>query len=201
MSVGSKLHRLVPAALCSLGAHAVLYRSLWPTTGGHAYFAWYEPLVAGLSLATLLVFGVIGLAALGSRDRSTRLFRLVGLVLPAASRPEPVSTRTRRLALASLAFLIFQESCERMAAAHAPVLAPPGAGEILTVLGVLAFLAWVLALAERSCVRLVELVLDRERAGVTTARVPPAAPSRSTALRRRRALADLCGLRAPPLPA
>jgi len=38
--------RLVSAAVCALGAHALLYGTFRPGDGMHGYFGWYEPALA-----------------------------------------------------------------------------------------------------------------------------------------------------------
>src|SRR5438132_8154044 len=91
------LRHLLPVALCALGGHLALYRSLRPATGDHAYFAWYEPLVFGLSLVALAAFATLVLAALLGRGALRRA--VVRVLLPAA-RPRVVAVRTARLALA-----------------------------------------------------------------------------------------------------
>ena len=50
------------------GGHLALYRTLLPSSGEHAYLAWYEPVVAGLSLVAVVVFGVLLGAAVLGRD-------------------------------------------------------------------------------------------------------------------------------------
>src|SRR5437879_1932593 len=109
------LRRLLPVALCALGGHFALYRSLQPSTGDHAYFAWYQPLVVGLSLTALVAFAALLVAAVLARDGFRRT--VVRTLLPAAAQPLPITIRTVRLALASIAFLVTQETVERTLAA------------------------------------------------------------------------------------
>src|SRR5581483_10363134 len=91
------LQHVLPVLLCSLGGHLVLYRTLEPTGGMHAYFGWYEPLVAGLSVASLAVLaGLLLLAAFGGEPLRRRI---VPVLLPAAARPLPGTVRAARLAL------------------------------------------------------------------------------------------------------
>jgi hypothetical protein len=60
---------VLPAAVCALATHGLVYRSLWPSNAAHGYFAWYEPLVGGLSVASLLaVAGLAWAAAAVVRD-------------------------------------------------------------------------------------------------------------------------------------
>jgi len=109
--ISGGLRQLLPVSLCALGGHLALYRSLRPSTGDHAYFAWYEPLVVGLSLAALLAFAALLLAAALGREDLRR--RVVSVLLPAAARPLPVTFRAVRLGLASVAFLAAQETLRR----------------------------------------------------------------------------------------
>ena len=105
------LRHLLPVALCALGGHLALYRTLLPSTGDHAYFAWYEPLVAGLTIGVLAAFGLLLLSAVLGRESLRR--SVVRVLLPATARPLPGTVRTVRLALASVAFLVVQETIER----------------------------------------------------------------------------------------
>lgn len=194
-----RLRGALPVALCALGGHFALYRTLTPASGEHAYFAWYEPLVAGLSALSLAVFAALVATGLVARGELRR--RVVGLLLPAAAEAQPLAVRTARLAITSVAFLAVQESAERSLAAgrFAPAAFP--AGEILPILAVLVALALSVALVERSCRRLAarvaRLAAPRRRPAVWLA------PARHRAVRvsRRNPLADLRGLRAPPAPA
>lgn len=193
------LRALLPVALCALGGHLALYRTLLPSTGDHAYLAWYEPAVAGLSLASIAVFAVLlGAAALG-RDSLRR--RVVRLLVPATEQPLPATTRAVRLALASVAFLVAQETFERsVSLGH---LSPAGFGspQIVLVLAVVAALAALLAVFERSCSELVALVanaLPRVALRLAPLSFPAVRPFLA---RRRNPLAELRGLRAPPLSA
>jgi hypothetical protein len=191
------LRLLLPVALCALGGHLALYRTLLPASGGHAYLAWYEPAIAGLSLASVVVFGVLLAAAALGRDSLRRT--VVRLLVPATEQPLPASTRAVRLALASVAFLVTQETFERtVSVGH---LSPAGfdSPQILLVLAVVAALAALLAVFERSCSELVALVARGLPRGAlrTAALALPAA--RPVLARRRNPLAELRGLRAPPL--
>jgi len=192
---------LLPVALCALGGHFVLYRTLSPADGNHAYFGWYEPLVAGLSLASFLLLVVLVLASLaggeGARARVSPFLvpaveNEVGLALPA---------RTVRLALASGAFLVVQESVERSVAAGHPSPAVFSSGQMLLVLLSLGLLAGIVARVESWCRQLVSLAVRRARQPIVIEPAPLLArwhvwPSR---VRRRNPLADRRGLRAPPL--
>ncbi len=191
------LRLLLPVVLCALAGHLALYRTLLPSSGEHAYLAWYEPVVAGLSLVSVVVFGVLlGAAALG-RDSLRR--KIVRLLVPATRQPVPASTRAVRLALASVAFLVTQETVERsISVGH---LSPAGfdSPQIVLVLAVVAVLAALLAVFERSCSELVELVA-RGLPRIAVRLAPLAFPAaRPVLARRRNPLAELRGLRAPPL--
>jgi hypothetical protein len=193
------LRLLLPVALCALAGHLALYRTLLPSNGAHAYLAWYEPAVAGLSLTSVVVFGLLLAAAALGRDSLRR--KLVRLLVPATRQPVPASTRGVRLALASVAFLVTQETFERsISVGH---LSPAGfdSPQIVLVLAVVAALAALLAVFERSCSELVELVA-RGLPRVALRRAPLAFPAaRPVLARRRNPLAELRGLRAPPVAA
>jgi hypothetical protein len=192
--IGGGLRHLLPVALCALAGHLALYGSLLPSTGDHAYFVWYEPLVAGLSLVALTILAALLLTAtLGGR----RLRRRVVSLLPESTQAVPGSTRAVRLALASLAFLACQEALERTLSEGR--LAPPVFGsQLMFVLVAVAAAAAVVALVERSCARLIARTAGafERRADRPASRFPPTRP---IAVRRRHALAQLRGLRAPPL--
>lgn len=192
------LRELLPVALCALAGHFALYGTLAPSTGDHAYFVWYEPVVAGLSILALVVLLGLLLAVVLGRDGLRS--RIVPALLPAAARPLPVSVRAVRLGLASAAFLAVQETFERSLSEGRLAPAALGSSQLLLVLLVLAAAATFVALVERSCTRLIALVarplvvrVDRG-AGVW---FPPARP---LTVRRRSPLARQRGLRAPPLP-
>jgi hypothetical protein len=193
------LRRLLPVALCALGGHLALYRTLLPSTGEHAYFAWYEPLVAGLSLAALVAFAVMLLAALLGRDSLRRA--VVRVLLPATERPLPGTVRAVRLALASIAFLVVQETIERTLAEGHAAAAAFGPSQLLLVLAVVAVLAALVALVERSCSQLIALVARPRRRAVIRLDALSFPVARPLLARRRHPLAELRGLRAPPLAA
>jgi hypothetical protein len=194
--IGGGLRHLLPVALCALAGHLALYGSLTPSTGDHAYFVWYEPLVAGLSLVALaLLAGLLIATTFGGETLRRRAVSL----LPPSSRPVPGSVRAIRLALATLAFLVCQETIERSLSEGRAAHAAFGPAQILLVLAVVAAAATVVAVVERSCARLIAhvtapLALRYERGPAT--RFPQPRPF---AIRRRNALAQLRGLRAPPL--
>src|SRR5437762_2365557 len=124
------LRHFLPVALCALGGHLALYRTLLPSTGGHAYLAWYEPLVAGLSVAALVVLAALLLIVAAGREG---LRRRVASVLP-ARQPLPGTVRTVRLALASIAFLTCQETIERTLSEGRLAQAAFGPSQLLLVL-------------------------------------------------------------------
>ena len=193
------LRLLLPVALCALAGHLALYRTLLPSTGAHAYLAWYEPVVAGLSLVSIAVFAVLlGAAAFGRHSLRRTVVRML---VPATETPLPATTRAVRLALASVAFLVTQETFERsISVGH---LSPAGfdSPQIVLVLAVVAALAALLAAFERSCSELVALVargLPRVALRLAPLTIPAVRP---VVARRRNPLAELRGLRAPPFTA
>jgi hypothetical protein len=167
----------LPAAVCALATHALVYGTLWPTDSVHGYFSWYEPVVVALSLGSLVA--VAASVVLASRGRRLPSF----------------GVRARPLAAASLAFLLAQETLERSVALGrlaAPSLAP--SQWVLLFVGI-AVTALALSVALRAghalAVRLVARPHVRSSAVRTlVALVLPA---------RRRPLAERFGLRAPPL--
>jgi hypothetical protein len=188
---------MLPVALCALGGHLVLYRSLRPAGGEHTYLAWYEPLVAGLSLAALATFAGLLLTAFLSTGRFRQT--LIRLLLPAARPTQSITTRTARLALAASAFLVVQETLERSIAAGQPVAGELTNAQTIVLLSVLVVLATTVALIERSCSRLVALVVAPEPRAPEQAPRLGFTPSAPAPARRRKPLAELRGLRAPPL--
>jgi hypothetical protein len=190
------LRHLLPIALCALGGHLALYRTLLPSSGDHAYLSWYEPLVAGLSVLALVAFALLLLSAvLGSESLRRAVVRRL---LPVAAEPVPGTVRAVRLALASIAFLVVQETVERTLTAGHASAAAFDPSQLLLVLAVVATLAALIALVERSCSRLIALVArSRPRAALRLAALsfPSARP---LVTRRRHPLAELRGLRAPP---
>lgn len=193
------LRHVLPVLLCALAGHLALYGTLLPSGGVHAYFGWYEPLVAGLSVAALAVLaGLLLVAAFGGEALRRRV---VPVLLPAAARPLPGTVRAVRLGLASVGFLVCQETLERTLSADRLSAAGFSSSQILVVLAVIGAAAALLALVERSCSQLIALVaprLLRLRIRAASLSFPPARPPLT---RRRNPLAELRGLRAPPLPA
>jgi hypothetical protein len=192
------LRRLLPVALCALGGHFALYQSLRPSTGDHAYLAWYEPLLVGLSLAALVALGALLVAAVLGRDDLRRA--VVRVLLPATAPSTPVSVRAIRLGLASIGFLVAQETFERTVAEGRVAPAAFAPSQLAVVLVVIAAVAALVAFLERSCSHLIALVVAPRLVTVTWLErifIPADRPRRT---RRRNALAELRGLRAPPLP-
>jgi hypothetical protein len=194
---GGAARHLLPVALCALAGHLALYGSLVPSSGEHSYFVWYEPLVAGLSIVALGLLAALLLAAVLGRVELRQ--RIVRVLLPAAARPLPVNVRAVRLALAGVASLACQETGERSLSEGRLAPVTLASSQLLVVLGVVAAAAAVLAFVERSCSRLIALVarpFARRAERVTRAWFPAPRP---LTVRRRSPLAQLRGLRAPPL--
>jgi hypothetical protein len=189
------LRHLLPVAVCALGGHVVLYRSLLPGGGAHAYLAWYEPLLAGLSVAALAVIGALLLAVVLGRGELRD--RIVRLLLPATASPQNVSVRAARLTLASVVFLAAQETLERSLVEGRLAAAAFSSSQLLLVLATLSALATLVALLERSCSELIALVAapPRLRLRASAQGFPRV---RLATIRRRNPLAELRGLRAPP---
>ena len=62
---------LLPAAFVALAAHAALWGAWAPADGTHAYFGWYEPLLAGVGTACLVAMvALVAAAALSTRFRA-----------------------------------------------------------------------------------------------------------------------------------
>jgi hypothetical protein len=148
----------VGAALCALAAHGFLYRSLWPSSGAHGYFGWYQPLVGGLSLIALVVLAIVLIAGLlGIRSRPidwlSSVFRC-----PEEDRSSR-SALVVRLAGASLLVLLVQESVERSIESGSPTVASFTPVAWLVAIAVLSALAAAIVLATRSCAALLDRVL------------------------------------------
>jgi hypothetical protein len=195
--IAGGLRRLLPVALCALGGHFALYHSLRPATGDHAYFSWYEPLVGGLSLAGLVGFTALLLAVVIGREGLRR--PVVRALLPATARPVPGAVRAVRLALASIAFLVCQETIERTLAEGRLSPAAFTSSQLLVMLGTIAALAALVALVERSCTQLIAHVIAPRPLPSSRPIGLSFPPERPLATRRRNALAELRGLRAPPV--
>jgi hypothetical protein len=164
--------RLIPAAICALGAHALLYGSFRPNDGLHGYLGWYEPALALAALAAVL------------------------LVRPAAWRSRlPIGETARNLATWALFIVLAQESLERsLQVGHPAIAAMTPSGWLVLVAG-LAATASVLALALRAGQAVYAFFTDaRVRRSPVVVRRAVAAVVLSAA----RALAGNVALRAPP---
>jgi hypothetical protein len=119
--------RLLPAAICALGAHALLYGSFRPADGVHGYLGWYEP---ALAIAAIAVVVVIRPVSLRSR--------------------QPIGETARTLASRALVIVLVQESLERsLQVGHPAVAVLTPSGWLVLVAG-LAATALALALALRA---------------------------------------------------
>jgi hypothetical protein len=165
--------RLLSAAVCALGAHALLYGTFRPGDGLHGYFGWYEPALALAAFASLL------------------------LLRPAFLRMRyPIGETTRRLSVTALFVLLAQESVERSLQVGHPAFAALTPSQLLVLLAGVAAAAFALAVALRAG-HVVAALLVRSR---TFRRRTLARWSVVTVPRRRaRALAGRFALRAPPL--
>jgi hypothetical protein len=164
--------RLVPAAVCALGAHALLYGSFRPSDGLHGYLGWYEPALALAAIAAVL------------------------LIRPAAWRSRlPIGETARALATWALVLVLGQESVERsLQVGHPAIAAMTPSGWLVLLFGVAAT-AFVLALALRAG-QLAFLLLGRGR--VRRARVLTRWIAALVALPIARPLAGNIALRGPP---
>jgi hypothetical protein len=168
--------RVVASAVCALAAHAVVYGTLWPADGAHAYFGWYQP----LSVASLAA--LVGLLAV------PRLRRFVPW------RPLSVAQTSRSLAVSSLAFLLAQESLERTLATGHLAFAAFTPSQWLLLLVAVSAAALALSFALRA-------VLGRAASQLAPASAASAESwsVRPIGRRRSRPLADRFALRAPPM--
>lgn len=164
--------RLIPAAVCALGAHALLYGTFRPEDGLHGYLGWYEPGVAILALTVLLV------------------------VRPACLRNRlPIDETARGLSLTTLFVLLVQESIERSVQMGHPAFAVMTPSQWLVLLVGVAATALLLAFALRAGQVVVQLMRPaRTRATATVARWSVVTIQRGPA----RPLAQRFALRAPP---
>ncbi len=165
--------RLLPAAVCALSAHALLYGTFRPGDGLHGYLGWYEPALSLAALVSLL------------------------LLRPACLRMRyPIGETTRRLSVMALFVLLAQESLERSLQAGHPAFAVLTPSQLLVLLAGIAAAAFALAVALRAGY-VVAALLVRSR---TVRRRTLARWSVMTVRRRRtRPLAGRFALRAPPL--
>jgi hypothetical protein len=165
--------RLIPAAICALGAHALLYGSFRPNDGLHGYLGWYEPVLAVAAIAAVV------------------------LVRPASLRSRlPIADTARGLATWALLIVLAQESLERsVQVGHPAVAALTPSGWLVLVIGVTAT-AFALALALRAGQVVFSLFTD----GTATRRLPLLVrwKTAAVALPTARPLAGNVALRAPP---
>jgi hypothetical protein len=165
--------RLLSAAVCALGAHALLYGTFRPGDGLHGYFGWYEP---ALSLAALVSLLLIRPACLRMR--------------------QSIGETTRRLSVTALFVLLAQESLERSLQAGHPAFAVLTPSQLLVLLVGVAAAAFALAVALRAGHAVASLLVR----SCTFRRRTLARWSVVTVPRRRaRPLAGRFALRAPPL--
>jgi hypothetical protein len=164
--------RLIPAAVCALGAHALLYGTFRPADGLHAYFGWYEPAVAAVALVALLVWRPARLR--------TRL---------------PIGDTARTISTTTLFVLLAQESLERTLQSGHPAFAAMTPSQWLVLLLGIAATALLLAVGLRAG----QIVLGLLRAA-RTRRMPIVAPWSVVTFHRgpARPLAQRFALRAPP---
>lgn len=164
--------RLLSAAICALGAHALLYGTFQPTDGMHRYLGWYQPAIAVAAIVTVIV------------------------VRPVWLRTElPVGEAARRLLVPALVILFVQESLERSVQAGHPAFAALTPSGWLVVLAGIAATALALALALRAGQAVVALL---RRTRPTYARVVTARAVHVVAASPRRPLSGNVALRAPP---
>jgi len=164
--------RLLPAAVCALGAHALLYESVRPADGVHGYLGWYEP---ALALAAIAVVVLIRPVALRSRL--------------------PIAEMARGLASRALVIVLVQESLERsLQVGHPAVVAMTPSGWLVLVAG-LAATAFALALALRAGQAVYSLFTDRR---VRRSPVLIRKAAGASALPTARPLAGNVALRGPP---
>lgn len=164
--------RLIPAAVCALGAHALLYGTFRPEDGLHGYLGWYEPGLAVVALAVLLV------------------------VRPAFLRTRlPIGETARSLSLTTLFVLLAQESIERSVQMGQPAFAVMTPSQWLVLLVGVAATALLLAFALRAGQVVIHLLRPtRTRATTAVARWSVVTVHRGPA----RPLAQRFALRAPP---
>ena len=146
--------RLLLAAVCALGGHAVLYGTFRPGDGLHGYFGWYEPALAVVLLVALLVFRPAWLR--------TRL---------------PIGETVRQVSTTALFVLLAQESLERSLQAGQPAFAALTPSHWLVLLVGIAATSFVLAWALRARPRR-RLALRPRRVGAEAARTRAGASSR-----------------------
>ena len=138
----------VAVALCAQLAHAVLYQSVLPRTGPHAYFSWYLP-----ALTAAVIAALVALPA-SVRERGVEARRSLGSLLP-ERRPGRAVGDVCRLALASGVYFLVQESLERTAESGSFRFVGLGALSWLTLALALAVAALAVVTLERTLADLV----------------------------------------------
>jgi hypothetical protein len=179
--------RLLAAAVCALAGHIALYHALRPADG-HAYLSWYQPLIAGLSLAA--VAGIAGLVLFGLVRRDFRL--------PCLAAGRSFDQSAIRLAMSGLAFLLVQESIEHSVAAHSLSVVSVADGRWLVVVAVVTASAAALAFLARLGERAVRALFADRRPRPARQLVTRAWSRAPGEPRRVRPLARHAALRAPP---
>jgi hypothetical protein len=165
--------RLIPAAVCALGAHAILYGTFRPGDGLHGYFGWYEPALAVVALVALLVL----------RPASLRTRLAIG-------------ETARRISTTTLFVLLAQESLERTLQSGHPAVAALTPSQLLVLLLGVVATALLLAFALRAGQVVIALLHGARRPWMlTVARWSIVTIHRGPA----RPLALRFALRAPPL--
>lgn len=180
--------QILAAAVCALAGHIALYRAILPVDGRHGYLSWYEPALAGLSLAA--VAALVGLLVLGLLRRDFRL--------PQLGTGRPFDQSAIRLAMSGLAFLLVQESVEQSVASHSPSIVSIADGRWLAVVVVVTASAAALAFLARLGERAVRALLAQRHSRPVRQSTAPSLPVVRSERRRPRPLARHAGLRAPP---
>ena len=176
-------------ALCAQLAHGVLYESVLPRAGAHAYLSWYVPLLAvAVAAAIALIPASAGTPGAGSR-------RSVVSLLP-ERRPGRALRDVVRLAVAAGCYLLVQESVEQsLATGGFHVAGFTALGWVALALALVAAATGVVAF-ERT---LTELVVRRARPAHGRRETGTLSPRAIVVRPRLRPLAVHGALRAPPL--
>ena len=182
------LGRILAAAVCALAGHIALYQAVLPADEVHGYLSWYEPAIAGVSLAA--VAGLVGLVLFGLLHRDFRL--------PCLGAGRSFDQSAIRLAMSGLAFLLVQETIEHSVAAHSLVFVSVAEGRWLAVLVVVTASATALAFLARLGRRAVHAIFAEKHLRPERQIVVAAWRTHAGELRRSRPLALHAALRAPP---
>jgi hypothetical protein len=187
----------VAVVVCAFAAHAVAYGSPWPSDEAHGYFVWYAPIVAAVSVVSLII-PPLALALALTTGKQSRLVRAVARFLPAhtgrSARREVVG-----LAASAFGFLLAQESLERwLTSGRLEIPSFPPLTWLTFGVAVLV-VALVVVLVERAVSSLADAICSGGRARVLNGckSAPRLRPVRLG--RRECPLAVHGGLRAPPL--